>query len=38
MDIKGISEERVPILEPKKLIIGLYNTRIMNLLEISHFG
>jgi hypothetical protein len=38
MDSKGISEERVPILEPKKLIIGLYNTRIMNLLEIPHFG
>jgi hypothetical protein len=25
-------------LEPKKWIVGLYNTGIMNLLEIPHFG
>jgi hypothetical protein len=28
----------VPILEPKQWIVGLYNTGIMNLLEIPHFG
>jgi hypothetical protein len=34
MERKGISVSGVPILEPKQWITGLYNTRIMNLLEI----
>jgi hypothetical protein len=38
MERKGISVSGVPILEPKKWITGLYNTGIMNLLEIPHFG
>jgi len=28
----------VPIMDPKKWIQGIYNTGIMNLLEILHFG
>jgi hypothetical protein len=38
MERKWISASRVPILKPKKWITGFYNTRIMNLLEIPHFG
>jgi len=38
MEIKGVSVTRIPILEPKQSIKVLYNTGIMNLLEISHFG
>jgi hypothetical protein len=38
MERKGISTPGVPILEPKKWIIGLYNTGIINLLEIPHFS
>jgi hypothetical protein len=38
MERKGISSLGVPILEPKQWITGLYNTCIMNLLEIPHFG
>jgi hypothetical protein len=38
MERKGTSSSGVPILEPKQWITGLYNTRIMNLLEIPHFG
>jgi hypothetical protein len=38
MERKGTSSSGVPILEPKQWITGLYNTGIMNLLEIPHFG
>jgi hypothetical protein len=38
MERKGVSATGVPILEPKQWITGLYNTCIMNLLEIPHFG
>jgi hypothetical protein len=38
MERKGTSSSGVPILEPKQWIVGLYNTGIMNLLEIPHFG
>jgi len=38
MENKGISSLRLPILEPKQWITGLYSSRIMNLLEITHFG
>jgi hypothetical protein len=38
MDNRGEGPLVDPILEPKQWIIGLYNTRIMNLLEIPHFG
>jgi hypothetical protein len=38
MERKGASSSGVPILEPKQWIAGLYNTGIMNLLEIPHFG
>jgi hypothetical protein len=38
MERKGSSSSGVPILDPKKWIIGLHKTRIMNLLEIPHFG
>jgi hypothetical protein len=38
MESKGEGPSGDPILEPKQWIAGLYNTRIMNLLEIPHFG
>ena len=38
MERKGTNSSGVPILEPKQWIIGLYNTCIMNMLEIPHFG
>ena len=38
MEIKGVSVTRIPILEPKQSIKVLYNTGIMNLLEIPHFS
>jgi len=38
MERKWISVIGVPILEPKWWITCLYNTGIMNLLEIPHFG
>jgi hypothetical protein len=38
MERKGIIVLGFPILEPKQWITSLYNTRIMNLLEIPHFG
>jgi hypothetical protein len=38
MERKWTSSSIFPILEPKQWITGLYNTRIMNLLEIPHFG
>jgi len=38
MERKGTGPSGVPILEPKQWIAGLYNTCIMNLLEIPHFG
>jgi hypothetical protein len=37
MERKGTSSSGVPILEPKQWIAGLYNTGIMNLLEIPSF-
>jgi hypothetical protein len=38
MERKVTTSSRVPIIFPKKWIAGLYNTGIMNLLEIPHFG
>jgi hypothetical protein len=38
MEIKGEGPSRDPILELKQWITGIYNTWIMNLLEIPHFG
>jgi hypothetical protein len=38
MESKGISVIGILIMEPKQWIIGLYNTWIMNRLEIPHFG
>jgi len=38
MESKGEGPAGDPILEPKQWIGGLYNTWIMNLLEIPHFG
>jgi hypothetical protein len=38
LERKEASSIGVPILEPKQWIRGLYNTCIMNLLEIPHFG
>jgi len=38
MESKGPSPSEYPIVEPKQWIPGLYNTIIMNLLEIPHFG
>jgi hypothetical protein len=35
---KGTGPSGDPILEPKQWITGLYNTGVMNLLEIPHFG
>jgi hypothetical protein len=38
MESKGISVSEIPILEPNQWITSLYNTGILNLLEIPHFG
>jgi hypothetical protein len=38
MERKGTTSSGIPILEPKQWIVGLYNTCIMNMLEIPHFG
>jgi hypothetical protein len=38
MKSKGAVPSGDPILEPKEWIMGLYNTIIMNLLDITHFG
>ena len=38
MEKKWISSIGLPILEPKRWIIVLYNSAIMKLLEIPHFG
>jgi hypothetical protein len=38
MERKGVGPSGDPILELKQWIAGLYNTGIMNLLEIPHFG
>jgi hypothetical protein len=38
MERKGIGLSRDPFLELNQWIGGLYNTSIMNLLEITHFG
>ena len=38
LEIKGIIVTGVLIIEQKQWIIGLYNTRIMDLLDIPHFG
>jgi glucose-6-phosphate isomerase len=38
MESKGPGPSGDPILVPKQWIIWLYNTLIMNLLEIPHFG
>jgi hypothetical protein len=38
MESKGVGLSGDPILEPKQWIAWLYNTGIMNLLEIPHFG
>jgi hypothetical protein len=38
MERKGVNATGVPILEPKQWITCLYNTCIMNVLDIPHFG
>jgi hypothetical protein len=38
MECKGEGPSGVPLLEPVQWILGLYNTGIMNLLDIPHFG
>jgi hypothetical protein len=38
MECKGEGPSGAPLLEPAQWILGLYNTGIMNLLDIPHFG
>ena len=38
MESLGTGPFRDPILQPKKWTKGLANTKILNLLEIPHFG
>jgi hypothetical protein len=38
LENKGEGPLGVPLLEPMQWILGLYNTGIMNLLDIPHFG
>jgi hypothetical protein len=38
LESRGEGPSGAPLLEPTQWILGLYNTRIMNLLDISHFG
>ena len=38
LESRGEGPSSATLLEPTKWILGLYNTRIMNLLDISHFG
>jgi len=38
LESRGEDPSGMPLLEPAKWIIGLYNTGIMNLLYILHFG
>jgi hypothetical protein len=38
MEILGTGPLGEPVLQPKKLIAGLYKTHIMNFLKITHFG
>jgi hypothetical protein len=38
MECKGEGPSGAPLLEPAQWILGLYNTWIMNLLDIPHFG
>jgi hypothetical protein len=38
LESRGEGPSGVPLLEPVQWILGLYNTRIMNLLDIPHFG
>jgi hypothetical protein len=38
LENRGVSVIGVPIMEPKQWIQGIYNTCIMKLLEIPHFG
>jgi hypothetical protein len=38
LENKGEGPSRTPLLEPTQWILGLYNTRIMKLLDIPHFG
>jgi hypothetical protein len=38
MESRGEGPSGAPLLEPAQWILGLYNTWIMNLLDIPHFG
>jgi hypothetical protein len=38
LERRGVNAKGIPIMEPKQWIHGLYNTCIMNLLEIPNFG
>jgi hypothetical protein len=38
MESRGEGPSGAPLLEPAQWILGLYNTGIMNLLDIPHFG
>ena len=38
LERRGEGPSGVPLLEPVQWILGLYNTDIMNLLDIPHFG
>jgi hypothetical protein len=38
LESRGEGPSGVPLLEPAQWILGLYNTCIMNLLDIPHFG
>jgi hypothetical protein len=38
LECTGEGPSGAPLLEPAQWILGLYNTDIMNLLDIPHFG
>jgi hypothetical protein len=38
MEILGTGPLGDPVMQSKKWIVGIFNTIIMNLLEIPHFG
>jgi hypothetical protein len=38
LESRGEGPSGAPLLEPAQWILGLYNTDIMNLLDIPHFG
>jgi hypothetical protein len=38
LESRGEGSLGMPLLEPTQWILGLYNTGIMNLLDVPHFG